>query len=356
MDQRPLTRISVFMNVFDVHVNRSPIDGEVVAHGLPSGQVRQRGARQGERAQRAPVDPPAGAGWPQHRGGADRRAGRAPHQVRPDVGPVAAGGRADRPDPVRQPGRCLPAGWRLAAGLRRAEARWRARRCWRTPRRTSRRGLARHGNLRHNEPAAAGSIVGGSRAMRRTRLRDHSINRLIPNMLTLFALCAGLTSIKFALDANTLMSLGRPVRGRGCGGTQVGAGRHRRHRRRGVRRAGRPDRAPARQHQQVRRGARFALRLHRVRRGAVGDPLCLDHGSDRPDRLGLLAAVQRLHGAAARALQHQARQHRRAGLDHALLHRRAGAGGRGPRAAAAHRLQRIRHRHRRLRRGWSAPG
>ncbi|MET1026989.1 MAG: CDP-diacylglycerol--serine O-phosphatidyltransferase [Dongiaceae bacterium] len=35
--------------------------------------------------------------------------------------------------------------------------------------------------------------------MRRTRLRDHSINRLIPNMLTLMALCAGLTSIKFAL-------------------------------------------------------------------------------------------------------------------------------------------------------------
>ena len=43
--------------------------------------------------------------------------------------------------------------------------------------------------------------------MRRTRLRDHSINRLIPNMLTLFALCAGLTSIKFALDANALMNV-----------------------------------------------------------------------------------------------------------------------------------------------------
>jgi CDP-diacylglycerol--serine O-phosphatidyltransferase len=38
-------------------------------------------------------------------------------------------------------------------------------------------------------------------------LRDHSINRLIPNMLTLFALCAGLTSIKFALDANALMNV-----------------------------------------------------------------------------------------------------------------------------------------------------
>ncbi len=43
--------------------------------------------------------------------------------------------------------------------------------------------------------------------MRRTRLRDHSINRLIPNMLTLCALCAGLTSIKFALDANALMDV-----------------------------------------------------------------------------------------------------------------------------------------------------
>lgn len=35
--------------------------------------------------------------------------------------------------------------------------------------------------------------------IRRNRLRDHSINRLIPNMLTLFALCAGLTGIRFAL-------------------------------------------------------------------------------------------------------------------------------------------------------------
>ena len=32
------------------------------------------------------------------------------------------------------------------------------------------------------------------------RLRDQSLNRLIPNMLTVLALCAGLTSIRFALD------------------------------------------------------------------------------------------------------------------------------------------------------------
>ena len=35
--------------------------------------------------------------------------------------------------------------------------------------------------------------------IRRNRLRDHSINRLIPNMLTITALCAGLTGIRQAL-------------------------------------------------------------------------------------------------------------------------------------------------------------
>src|SRR5262249_55006427 len=40
------------------------------------------------------------------------------------------------------------------------------------------------------------------RQMRRlpvNRLRDHSVNRLIPNILTMLALCAGLTSVRFAL-------------------------------------------------------------------------------------------------------------------------------------------------------------
>jgi CDP-diacylglycerol--serine O-phosphatidyltransferase len=35
---------------------------------------------------------------------------------------------------------------------------------------------------------------------RPTRLRDQSLNRLIPNMLTVLALCAGLTSIRFGLQ------------------------------------------------------------------------------------------------------------------------------------------------------------
>src|SRR5215813_3832475 len=31
------------------------------------------------------------------------------------------------------------------------------------------------------------------------RLRDHSVNRLIPNILTMLALCAGMTSIRLGL-------------------------------------------------------------------------------------------------------------------------------------------------------------
>ena len=45
----PLTRVSVFMSVFDCHINRAPVAGTVHDGGLPSGQVPQRLARQGER-------------------------------------------------------------------------------------------------------------------------------------------------------------------------------------------------------------------------------------------------------------------------------------------------------------------
>jgi len=38
LDQRPRTRISVFMNVFNVHVNRSPIDAEVIGSAYRPGK------------------------------------------------------------------------------------------------------------------------------------------------------------------------------------------------------------------------------------------------------------------------------------------------------------------------------
>ena len=36
--------------------------------------------------------------------------------------------------------------------------------------------------------------------MRARRLSDLSVNRMIPNILTLLALCAGMTAIRFAIN------------------------------------------------------------------------------------------------------------------------------------------------------------
>jgi len=40
------------------------------------------------------------------------------------------------------------------------------------------------------------------RGMRVRRIQEHSFNRLVPNVLTLLALCAGMTAIRFALHGN----------------------------------------------------------------------------------------------------------------------------------------------------------
>ena len=51
LPREPVTRISVFMNVFDVHVNRAPVDGADRPHRLCAGQIPQCRSRQGERRQ-----------------------------------------------------------------------------------------------------------------------------------------------------------------------------------------------------------------------------------------------------------------------------------------------------------------
>ena len=48
---RPLLRVSIFMNVFDCHVNRSPVTGPDRPHRLQGREVPQRRSRQGERGQ-----------------------------------------------------------------------------------------------------------------------------------------------------------------------------------------------------------------------------------------------------------------------------------------------------------------
>lgn len=56
------------------------------------------------------------------------------------------------------------------------------------------------------DPAALGARVSPMRRLRplrpraRPRYKGPSFNRLIPNILTLVALCAGLTGMRFALD------------------------------------------------------------------------------------------------------------------------------------------------------------
>ena len=49
----PLTRVSIFMNVFDCHINRAPVAGRVARIAYKAGQVPERRPRQGERGERA---------------------------------------------------------------------------------------------------------------------------------------------------------------------------------------------------------------------------------------------------------------------------------------------------------------
>ena len=65
---RDALKISVFMNVFNVHSNRSPVDGEVEKAWYSRRQLSQRGARQGVARERAQC-----AG-PSHRRGCRRDA------------------------------------------------------------------------------------------------------------------------------------------------------------------------------------------------------------------------------------------------------------------------------------------
>ena len=153
---------------------------------------------------------------------------------------------------------------------------------------------------------------------RRGRLRGFSINRLIPNVLTLAALCAGLTAIRFALQ----------------GADE--ARRHRHHRRGDLRCARRPRRAAAGRHQPVRRRARFAVRFPLLRRDAGAGPLHVVAEGCRRAGLGRHPDVPDVLGAAAGALQHGAGfRHAAARLDRLLFHRRAGAGRRAAGADSA---------------------
>ena len=77
----PRTRVSIFMNVFDCHVNRAPARRPRRPHRLPPRPLPQRLPRQGERGQRAQRPRPRARRRPQPRRGADRRPRRPPHRL-----------------------------------------------------------------------------------------------------------------------------------------------------------------------------------------------------------------------------------------------------------------------------------
>ena len=106
---RDALKISVFMNVFNVHSNRSPVDGTVVGALVSRRQLRQRGARQGvagERAQRAAPAPPR---RPRRHVRADRGPDRAAHSLLREGGRRARARTALRLHPLRIARRRLPA-------------------------------------------------------------------------------------------------------------------------------------------------------------------------------------------------------------------------------------------------------
>ena len=74
---QPLPCIGIFMNVFDVHVNRTPAVGTIVAACLSCRQVPQRLVRQGVGRERAPVVQDPHRQRPRDRAGPDRRPGGA---------------------------------------------------------------------------------------------------------------------------------------------------------------------------------------------------------------------------------------------------------------------------------------
>jgi phosphatidylserine decarboxylase len=107
---RPLMRISVFMNVFNVHVNRIPVDAEVVALAHRPGRfVNAALDKASEENERQSVHLRLGDG---REIGLVQIAGLVAHRK------AGAGRGAIRYHPVRQPGRCLPAGRGPAPGGR----------------------------------------------------------------------------------------------------------------------------------------------------------------------------------------------------------------------------------------------
>ncbi len=117
LGDRPLPRISIFMSVFDCHVNRSPVAGRIERIVYRAGKFLNadldKASEDNERNCFIIASPRA-------RIGVVQIAGLIARRIVPFVqeGQTVARRRPHRHDPVRFPGRRLSAGRRAAAGRR----------------------------------------------------------------------------------------------------------------------------------------------------------------------------------------------------------------------------------------------
>ena len=99
LGDKPLPRISIFMSVFDCHVNRSPVAGRIEKIVYQPGKFfnadLDKASADNERNSLVISDRRQPRG-----GGADRRSYRAPHRVFRARGPAARRRRALRHDPL----------------------------------------------------------------------------------------------------------------------------------------------------------------------------------------------------------------------------------------------------------------
>ena len=96
-----LTRISIFLNIFDVHVNRSPIAGTIADGPTTARAGSWSASREEASAQNEQNSVTVEGDGTQGRIQADRRADRAPHRVRQEAGRRGGGRRARGAHQVR---------------------------------------------------------------------------------------------------------------------------------------------------------------------------------------------------------------------------------------------------------------
>ena len=101
-------RISIFMNVFNVHVNRYPVSGIVRLVERKPGRFLNAATEESSLAERADVDRHRD-GIESHSRSTDRRPHRPPHHHRRQGGRSRAAGRAHGPHSLRLARRRVPA-------------------------------------------------------------------------------------------------------------------------------------------------------------------------------------------------------------------------------------------------------